>query len=85
MAKVFDVGVVLDHDAKDEEVNRLFEQLGAQRINCVALDEKGKTGRRHELRFAIYADMGQFVASRVVSQCVESVFQTDMVAVNERR
>jgi hypothetical protein len=85
MAKVFDVGVVLTQDAKDEEVQHLFECLEAEKINCVTLDTKGKTGRAHELRFAIYADMGQCIASMITTQCVQNIFHTDMVAVKQRR
>jgi hypothetical protein len=85
MAKVFDVGVVLNRDANDEEIKQLFELLEAKSINCVTLDTKGKTGREHELRFAIYAEMGQCIASMLTTQFVQSVFHTDMVAVKERR
>jgi hypothetical protein len=84
MAKVFDVGIVLDRDAKDEEVDQLFGLLEPKAINCVTLDTKGETGRKHELRFAIYADMGQCIASMVMTQCFEAVFHTDMVAVKQR-
>ena len=84
MAKVFDVGVVLDRDANDEELKHLFECLEAAKINCVTLDTKGKTGRAHELRFAIYGDVGQCIASMITTHCVQMIFHTDMVAVKER-
>jgi hypothetical protein len=82
--KVFDVAVVLDHAATQSEMTRLFELLELRSLHTVELDAVAPTGRRHEIRFAVYGEAGPFVASKLVNECVDDVFHTDLVAVNQR-
>ncbi|ADW70344.1 hypothetical protein [Granulicella tundricola] len=83
MARVFDIEVTLEKAVTQQRLDMLIQSLSAKRVTFVPESRTTPRGS-HDLRFAVYADFGQFMAGVVVRECVKTILGIDYALINER-
>ena len=83
MARVFDVEVMLQKAITPQRMELLSQSFSARRVTCVPNSRSTSSGS-HDLRFAVYAEFGQFMVGLIVRDCIKGILGIDYATISER-